>query len=108
MRARLKKKAENRNRQLIHELLDLVLDINGVYPRKQEITGNLPTAFLNFNGHVGNLEVGLHLQGWYPGYKADIKVTSHTYSDIELRDAIDRIKDVKAETPGAATPRDFK
>ena len=108
MKDRLKKKAEKRNRQLNHEILDLVLDINGIYPRKQEITGNLPTAFLNFNGHVGNLEVGLHLQGWYPGYKADIKATSYTYSDAGLRDVLDKLKTIKAETPGAATPRESK
>lgn len=45
MKKRLEKKMEKRKREQIHRLLDLALDINGLEPRKQDITGSLPTAF---------------------------------------------------------------
>lgn len=110
MRNRLKKKAEKRKRQMIHELLDLVLDINGLNPRKQKLTGNLPTAFFEFNGHVGDLTVRLYPRGWCPRARDndDIEVTAYTYSDTDLKNAVARLMTVKAEPPGAATPRDSK
>lgn len=46
MNKRIVKKVEKRRRDKIHELLDLTLDINSIMPRKQEETGNKPTAFL--------------------------------------------------------------
>lgn len=48
MKKRLEKKMEKRKREQIHRLLDLALDINGLEPRKQDITGSLPTAFFLF------------------------------------------------------------
>ena len=48
MRDRLRKKAEKRKREQIHRLLDLALDINGLGMRKQNVTGNLPTAFFYY------------------------------------------------------------
>lgn len=45
MKKRLEKKVEKRKREQIHRLLDLALDINGLEPRSQTITGNLPTVF---------------------------------------------------------------
>jgi hypothetical protein len=41
---RLKKKAEKNARKKIHDLLDAVLDINGISERKQDITGTLPNV----------------------------------------------------------------
>ena len=48
MNKRIVKKVEKRRRDKIHELLDLTLDINSIVFRKQEETGNKPTAFFNF------------------------------------------------------------
>ena len=50
MNKRIVKKVEKRRRDKIHELLDLTLDINSIMPRRQEETGNQPTAFLIFRG----------------------------------------------------------
>lgn len=49
MNKRAKKKAEKRRRALVHQILDVVLDINGVGARQKEYTGNMPTAFFEFS-----------------------------------------------------------
>ena len=35
----------------------MTLDINSTMPRKQEKTGNKPTAFFRFDGHVGAIRL---------------------------------------------------
>ena len=66
MNRRMKKKVEKRKRKQIHELLDLVLEVNGLEPREQSITGNLPTVFFEFSGHVGRVSVRIYSTGWAP------------------------------------------
>ncbi len=63
-RAAAKHKADLSRRRDLHKLFDLVLDINGVDQRKQEITGNLPTAFFSFSGHIASAQVEIYAQGW--------------------------------------------
>lgn len=61
-----------RNRQLMHEILDIVLDTNGVESRKRSETGTLPTLFLSFSGHVSGVSIDLYEDGWGPGgHKSD-------------------------------------
>ncbi|EEG56989.1 hypothetical protein [Enterocloster asparagiformis] len=78
MKKRLKRKIEKRRRAEVHRVLDLVLDINGIEARREEVTGNLPTAFLRFSGHVSGLYVSVHEKGWQayssPDYTADIYI----------------------------------
>ncbi len=57
MKKRLKRKIEKRRRAEVHRVLDLVLDINGLGKRREKLTGNLPTAFFNFSGHVACIYV---------------------------------------------------
>ena len=52
MKKRLEKKAEKLRRKKIHEILDIVLDINTTQERLREVTGIKPTAFFEFSGHV--------------------------------------------------------
>lgn len=104
MSKRLQKKFEKRKRKLIHEMFDIVLDINGLGDRKQKITGNLPTAFFNFSGHVGWVEVLVYKNGWSSSANVDVMCISHTKQIGELTDAVKRLQAVKTETPGAATP----
>lgn len=56
-----------RNRDLMHEILDIVLDTNGFESRKRSETGTLPTLFLSFSGHVSGVSIDLHEDGWEPG-----------------------------------------
>lgn len=108
MRDRLKKKAEKRKRKQIHELLDLVLDINGLEKRKQSVTGNLPTAFIHYSGHVAAISVEIHSCGWRIDGVPDKKVSAYIDKVGELAYAVRRLEALKAETPGAATPRESK
>lgn len=108
MNRRMKKKVEKRKRKQIHELLDLVLEVNGLEERKQSVTGNLSTAFFDFSGHVGWVEVQIFSNGWTPDKSPDTKIWSHTCSSGELAYAVRRLEALKAETPGAATPRESK
>lgn len=58
---------EKRNRELMHELLDIVLDTNGLNDRKYRETGTLPTVFFDFHGHISTLKIDLHEDGWTYG-----------------------------------------
>lgn len=108
MNKRMKKKAEKRKRKQIHELLDLVLDINGLEPRKQGITGDLPTAFFKFSGQVGWIDIHMYSTGWNSDNYPDVEMLPSTNSLGELSYAVRRMEALKAETPGAATPRDSR
>lgn len=61
-----------RQREQIHRLLDVVLDCNGLDERKQSITGNLPTMFFSFSGHVAAVMIELHKNGWKEGEQEDL------------------------------------
>lgn len=100
MNRRLRKKAGKRRRKLIHGLLDLVLDINGEAPRNQELTGNLPTAFFDFSGHVGVVEVWVYRDGWHPDAGRPRGLWLSAQNQGELMDGIRRLAD---ETPAAGT-----
>lgn len=100
MNKRLQKKSEKRKRKLIHEMLEIVLDINGLSARKQEITGNLPTAFLDFSGNVAWAEVRIYKNGWFPNADIDAMCTPCTERIGELFDAVRQLKAVKTEIKG--------
>ncbi len=108
MKDRMKKKAEKRKREMVHQLLDLVLDINGLERRKQEITGNLPTVFFNFSGHICMVDIEICANGWYPGADKDKDLWLDAGDQKKLLDGIQELRAIKAETPGAATPRDSR
>lgn len=92
MNKRIVKKVEKRRRDKIHELLDLTLDINSTMPRKQEETGNKPTAFFNFSGHCGILSAQVYDEGWKTGIGASKELWIHTYCTDELNEAIRQMK----------------
>lgn len=79
MKKRLKRKIEKRRRAEVHRVLDLVLDINGLGERREKLTGNLPTSFFTFYGHVAGLYVRVFENGWRENVPADY--TSDTYID---------------------------
>lgn len=45
------------------EIMALALEFNGK-PTKQELTGNKPTIFVEFAGHVHELDVRIFIDGW--------------------------------------------
>ena len=64
MKKRLAKKIEKMRRKKIHEVLEMVLEINTTQKREQEITGRKPTAFFTFSGHVADVDVSVYPNGW--------------------------------------------
>jgi hypothetical protein len=70
-------------REQIHELLDLVLDINGLESRTRETTGSKPTAFFEFSGHTAEVSVDVHTSGWDAGCKPEFRKSVY----IERNDA---------------------
>lgn len=73
---------EKENRKKIHEILDLVLLVNGLEARKKKATGNKPTAFLSFSGHVATLSVDIHANGWCDNDEPTVSFTFKTDCDI--------------------------
>lgn len=103
MNKRMKNKIEKRRRQQICKVLDMCLQINGVQASKRELTGNHPTAFFNFSGHVGWVYIDVHESGWTPGEDPSKKY----YACISHPGGLEKlIEQLKKETPGAATPRE--
>lgn len=96
MNKRLQKKTEKRRRQEIHKVLDLVLDINGLDRRDQEFTGNLPTAFFSFSGHVATTYVDIHPQGWRRGENACISMNSRIQKE-DCSKIIQKLENFKKE-----------
>lgn len=60
-------------RKLFHEILDLVLDINGFEKRDKNTTGDKPTVFLDIYGHTADIAVLIHDNGWVPDADPDFR-----------------------------------
>ena len=55
---------EEKLRNQLHEILDIVIQTNGFNQRQRTKTGTLPTVFFNYSGHVNSLSIDLHADGW--------------------------------------------
>lgn len=92
MNKRIKNKAEKAKRKEIHALLDTVLDINGLYPRKRAETGSLPTSFIEFSGHTGTLYLSVHGNGWYPDESADFNGEARAFDSSGVMELSKKLK----------------
>ena len=75
------KKREEEIRRQIHEVLDLVLDINELQMSQKEETGDHPTVFFDFSGHIGAISVRVYEDGWEKDKSSDISLDSSIFSD---------------------------
>lgn len=100
MKKRLEKKVEKMRRKKVHEILEMVLEINTTYPRQREYTGTLPTAFFEFSGHVSRLYITIDKDGWNSNGNPDdpghISMNVRTEFD-EMGDLIRTLKDITEE-----------
>lgn len=78
-----RRRTEYSRREGLHRLLDLVIDINGFDERRQEISGNLPTAFFSFNGHTAGINVQVYNKGWNDFNDPDFSVYSWDFQGID-------------------------
>lgn len=81
MKKRLEKKVEKMRRKKVHEILEMVLEINSTYCRCKGKTGNKPTAFFSFSGHTTGIDVSVNKDGWEPCCGSDYSM--YGYMDCE-------------------------
>ena len=81
MKKRLEKKVEKMRRKKVHEILEMVLEINGTHRRRRELTGDKPTAFFCFSGHTAGIAVSVSESGWAP--YAGVNTSMFGYMDTE-------------------------
>ena len=93
MKKRLEKKVEKMRRKKVHEILEMVLEINGTYSRRRGLTGNKPTAFFHFSGHTAGVAVNVYNDGWGSGRLSDHGMES--YIDVHINGA--ELADLKNE-----------
>lgn len=93
MKKRLEKKVEKMRRKKVHEILEMVLEINGTHPRNFDRTGDKTTASFTFSGVVASVEADIYRDGWDIGKKMDFFV--HAYIDTSLEGL--RIEDIKSK-----------
>lgn len=91
-------------RAALHKIFDLVLDINGLGKRKRSLTGDKPTAFLDFSGHTAAIEVWVYENGWSSESPEKPRRVS-AYLDCpdclrELRQMIEELEKEKAPGSG--------
>lgn len=81
MKKRIAKKIEKKRREGIHKVLDLVLDVNGLESRRKELTGDKPTVFFSFSGHVASIMVSVYKDGWATGIEDDLNLVHYLGED---------------------------
>lgn len=64
-------------RAKVHQILDLVMDINGLEARNPDANSG-PTVFFHFEGHVGCVEIEIYNNGWNGKNKEDL-VLEHSF-----------------------------
>lgn len=96
-------------REQIHEMLDLILDINGMEERTREQTGDKPTAFMWFYGHTFDVDIRIYKNGWdynsYPDIRSTIKLDGGEASEFPsatLDDVMEELKAIKKTAEIAA------
>lgn len=89
MNKRAMKKAEKNKRCKFVELFDLALQANGLENRTKEKTGDLPTVFFSFSGHVSWITVQVYPDGWecYAPHKEALVCTGQIFSERDYQEA---------------------
>lgn len=97
MNQRLRRKTEKRKRKQICEVLDLCLQINGLQSSRQELTGDHPTAFFSFWGHMAMIKADVHREGWKEWASADEYLIAFITEPGEVEQLIRRLKQLKKD-----------
>lgn len=66
------------------QLVELATDVNGFKDRVRSITGNKPTIFIEFSGHVSLLKIRICTNGWICGEYADYEFEIHTDGRFDI------------------------
>ena len=74
----LLKEQQKEAREIVKEIFTLALAINA-NQTNQSTTGNKPTVFVNFSGHVAGIDVRIYPNGWSSSNEIDDVITSYTF-----------------------------
>lgn len=81
-------KIEPEKRELFHQILDLVLDINE--------SDSKDTAFMYFGGHVDVISVDVCTNGWDSKYDPDVRSNFYIDSNIsKYKETVQKLSEVK-------------
>jgi hypothetical protein len=77
-------------------ILELAMKINNT-PTKQRTTGNKPTVFVCFSGHINVIEVEVYMNGWYEDARSDCNyrfdLTNASSTDERMREKLNKRMD---------------
>ncbi len=74
-------------REQLHRLLDLVIETNGLEPRRREITGTLPTVHFEYYGNVNKVVMYIRPDG-YDSVYGDAMKEMQTLIDCYVNEPI--------------------
>ena len=79
-------------------ILELAMKINNT-PTKQSETGNKPTIFVWFSGHINQLQVWIYSNGWFPNATSDYYYFLDLSNDTDEKfdECITRLKQIWQE-----------
>lgn len=83
------------------KIVELAMLLN---PTKTQrgVTGDKPTVFVEFSGHICNVDIFIHYTGWFPGADPDwiMRVrfdSEYSNPDQELDEAIAKLAEIYGE-----------
>ena len=77
MTRKLLKEQQQEAREIVKQIFNLALAINP-NDTTQDRTGEKPTVFVNFSGHVAGVDVRIYPNGWSPSNDVDSEMTTYT------------------------------
>lgn len=89
------KEQEQANRDQLHRLLDVVLDVNGFEARSKGRTGEKPTVFVDISGHVAKCMVRVYKTGWAKGETDDLGSQFYFDEPMKIDELINRLGRLK-------------
>jgi hypothetical protein len=89
-------------RKKVLEIMELAMLINDS-PTEQELTGNKPTIFVEFSGHIAELHTHIAPEGWYDDITTDetefyiFRLTENENIEAELDGFIEKLRVILTE-----------
>lgn len=89
-------------RKKVLEIMELAMLINDS-PTEQELTGNKPTVFVEFSGHIAELHTHIAPEGWYDDITTDetefyiFCLTENENIEAELDGFIEKLRVILTE-----------
>lgn len=80
------------------KILNLAMLLNNT-ETKREITGDKPTVFVNFSGHINYFECQIYSNGWYPNadYEFNYEIRLENDFNNELDECINKLEELCRE-----------